>query len=31
MKKRLPLVLLAVLALTLSIAGPASGQTAGPR
>jgi hypothetical protein len=29
MKKRLPLVLLAVLALTLSIAGPASGQTAG--
>jgi hypothetical protein len=30
MKKRLPLVLLAVLALTLSIAGPASGQTAGP-
>jgi hypothetical protein len=30
MKKRLPLVLLAVLAVTLSIAGPASGQTAGP-
>jgi hypothetical protein len=29
MKQRLPLVLLAVLALTLSIAGPASGQTAG--
>jgi hypothetical protein len=30
MKQRLPLVLLAVLAVTLSIAGPASGQTAGP-
>src|SRR4029434_5588259 len=29
MKKRLPLVLLAVLAVILSIAGPASGQTAG--